>query len=248
MNSLKTIIILLFFMLLTACATTLTDVYRSPNFTYQSIINDNIGVGGVTSTVRPLSRGQKNAYGNLLWNSIIGHYPGMRVMPPGDMVRALGPRRYQRMMHYYRQYSVMPDDIFPVLKQHILRLNYLVFARITQNSISHNRYQSHNDFQNDDNVEFRTARTLRVGLKIYNISTRQLAWSGSIKTSSGNHNSYSALHVGDDKTENVALTALNLLGQLMLDQDHSYPPPPPTADLLRDVFKRFAKALPKPQK
>ncbi|MBN1684565.1 MAG: hypothetical protein JW855_03925, partial [Gammaproteobacteria bacterium] len=216
LKNLKINLISTFCLLVAACAPPVTGFYHDPSFSYGAIYRENIGVGGVASSVHPLNNAQRNLYSNLLRNKLMARYPSLDVMPMGDTVRALGNSTYRIMMRDYRQTGVVDTRYLNLLKQQVHRLRYVVFARITEQNITHDLSTSkdnndyydhhhHHDYDHHDDYDhhrhggghvvtetttLNTHLTARAEIVVYDLQTGRYVWTGNTEVTKTN--SYSS--------------------------------------------------------
>ena len=230
-------------------------LYVDPSFTYQSVLENNIGVAGVVSATRKIKPSQQTALSNLLQNAIIKHFPGLPVMPSGDVVRALGSNRYRVMMEYYRLHGVVPDQYLSVLYTHIIYMRYVTFARIEQDHISHHREQ-YEDTSTAGNgstssIDFTTTLSLRVHVDVYDVITHRIVWRGSLSDSTSQSNRYEVPSMVTSSHESlkraVAQSIIGMAGSAIVDSHHAYPTAPSFYNFVQRIFNSMVGNFPKHQ-
>lgn len=248
-----TFVVALFCVMFFAGCVSVQGLYVDPSFTYQSVIANNIGVGGVVSTSKNISSSQQAALSNFLQNALVRHFPGLPVMPSGDVVRALGASQYQAMISYYRSHGVVPDKYLDALYKHIIYMRYIAFARIEQDNISHDRHQSQ-DVSTPRTTGVSTisyTTTLSVGLHIdvYDVKARRIVWRGSVTENRTRSNNYDVPGVSTDAHESaakaIAQGVLSVAGTALVDSQHSYPSAPSFNNLVQQIFYDMVSKFPK---
>lgn len=247
------------FCLLTGCAT-VEGLYQDPSFTYGAVRAGNIGVGGVASTSRALSSGEQSAYGNLVRNSLVQHFPGMNIMPQGDAVSALGAPRYQTMMRYYADNGVIQDQYLTAFKDHITNMRYLVFARIVsyQTSRRHDEvkdfdYPSHHHAGNfnhhtSESLNYYSTLEMRVEMSVYDLKQQRVVWSGNLDDSQENKNSYTLPeiyhHRHESRDRDLFTNLANVLLQNEMRGTYKYPSTPSSNSLLQNILRGLIAKFP----
>lgn len=243
----------IFFVLLcfVGCAS-VEGLYVDPSFNFGSLARGNIGVGGVVSVVNRTSRSQLTALGSLISGRLLDQYPGLTVMPVGDTVRALGASRYWQMMGYYQENGVVPDQYLSALRRHVSHIRYLVFARIVDNRIGHQRTQDVDDpaINTGTTIHYSTVRTLRIHMDVYDLDQHRVVWGGSYGSSRSTANSYTipGLPVGRHHRARREMESnlLAMAGTALVDANHQYPSPPSLTSFASDVFRMLIKKFPMP--
>ncbi len=234
---------------LAACSTKVPveGLYQSNNFTYPSIHHEHIGVGGVTSSVTNTSPATANTYAASIRNSVIHKYPGLDIMPAGQMASALGRTHYNQMMQAYTSNGVIDEKYLSEMKQHIRGMRYVIFGRIVQDSVGNHR----NTYS--DRIDFSTNRTMRVEYKIYDLNDKQIAWSGTVRQSAHADNSYPLPKMPNnnddpnkphDSRDDLVRQSLNLAATAFIQGNHDYPVAPSAYGVFRKTSNGFASRLP----
>ncbi len=245
-------VILLFASIFAGCVS-VQGLYVDPSFTYQSVLANNVGVGGVVSATRIIPSSQQTALSNLIQNALIKHFPGLPVMPAGDAVRAIGVVRYKAMIEYYRRHGVVPNQYLDALYKHIIYMRYIVFARVEQDSISHSREQDDNPNTVNNNavstINFLTTLTLRVHMDVYDVKARRIVWRGSVRDSTSRSNRYEVPSMITGRHEGfkraVAQSVLGMAGTALVDSHHSYPTAPSFYNFMQRIFNDMVGKFPK---
>ncbi|MBU0455910.1 MAG: hypothetical protein ABIH77_02405 [Pseudomonadota bacterium] len=238
---------------LSACVS-VEGLYVDPSFTYASIMENNIGVGGVVSVPRDLTAARQSAYANQVRAAIMQKYPGINVMPSGDLTRALSAPDYRRMMRYYRDYGVVQDEYLKTAHRHIKRMRYVAFARIVEDQISHNRTQEDPGPHTRGSVTMTTTLTMKVNMVVYDLNNDRMVWSGAVTESNENNNHYdmNAVYVGrhhrHDVDKQIVASLANTALQEMQERQYHYPSAPAANDLLNGIFSGLLTKFPVPPK
>lgn len=236
------LIIISIFCLIAGCVS-VQGLYHAPSFTYQSIYNDNIGVGGVALVTRPLSTAAKTAYADYLQSALISKYPGLNIMPAGDAITALSPRVYRHMMRAFRISGTIRPEYLQLLQKHIHHMRYLVFARILSAHVDHDTdIEPDPVYKHQENTTYSTKLTLLVKLIVYDLTTKRIVWSGTITDSNSNTNNYASRAAR--RWKNWKRAATDIVFDAITYTHKTYPPPPATAPILRDIFRYFMPKFP----
>ena len=232
-----------FMLLLLQGCVSVSGLYHNHSFTYQSMVSDRIGVGGVVSAETPLRYEQQTAYASYLRASMINRYPGLNVMPSGDAARAIGIPAYRQMIRTYEQFGAIPSDNLKAMHKHVTGMRYLTFARIEQNIASHDSGGGHgyiSSSSNDDVTDYNSTRNMTVKLEVYDLTTGRVVWSGSITESQSKKKRTTQPHT----TKVFAALAQAAVGSLTAQ--YQYPPFPSTDSVLRTIFKDFMSKFVQP--
>ncbi len=245
--------VVLFFMLTAAGCVSVQGLYVDPSFTYQSVLANNIGVAGVVSATRRIRPSRQTALSNLMQNALIKHFPGLPIMPAGDVVRALGVTQYKAMMEYYRLHGVVPGQYLSALYKHVIYMRYVAFVRVEQDSISHDRQQYEDNTTprraSTSTIAFTTKLTVRVQIDVYDVITHRIVWRGSLNESTSRSNRYEVPSMVTGRREGlnraIAQSVIGMAGTAIVDSNHSYPTAPSFYNFMQRIFNSMIGRFPK---
>jgi hypothetical protein len=241
--------------LLSACTPKMNGLYQDPSFTYESMSQQGIAIGGVSTPEDKANNttvvSLRAELSELFREAIINQRPGIILMPAGDIAQALGPK-YEPMMAYYSYRDVAADEYLKLIQSNTQHIRYVVFANIPTNSVG----QSRSD--DDSGVYYQSYRNMTVSVKIYDLATSQIVWSGSLSESASTQNTYRTSPIVNSTNTNdgsqPSMTAI-LISEAMagvektqIDKHATYPNPPGTQPLATQIFNDIARNLPKPSK
>lgn len=240
-------------LLLSGCTPSVQGLYVAPSFTYHSIHQDNIGVAGVVPTYGDISIPRSINYSNIVQTQMNTRYPGLGVMPAGEVARALGSAGYKKMLTYYSAYGVVKGSTLKELHEHIRRMRYLTFARITQNHVSRSNntvddnYNQSGKPTSQDTI-YTTKRSVTVSIKIYDTQLERAVWMGTVSGSKQNKNDYPRPLITTNSS-NIGSQLLAGLGDGLLSsvtrKEYHYPSAPGAAAVFSDALAGMTAHLPK---
>jgi len=244
-------------LLLTACAAQVEGLRKDDSFTYLAAKEGGLAIGGVTSTLEPLPATERSRYAGVLLRATREERETFRVHPAGEVVAALGERRVDAMLDFYRRHGVLAAEDLARLTPQRLGARYLVLARIERDDVRQEKNESSMDVvEYDDKGNARptkrvevtvihdTIRTVSASFQIYDLASDRSVWSGVITQHATRSNQTSQQFGKDERWSQELL--VELVRQLLLDGKGEDPYPKPAAfiDVLGQVFTGFAENLP----
>ncbi|MEW5735161.1 MAG: hypothetical protein AB1921_09920 [Thermodesulfobacteriota bacterium] len=237
-----------------SCTPKVQGLVQDPDFTAGAIMDNGLAVGAVTGPTGPLPQGDASLYGRVLIDRITKERKLFRVKPLEQVMTAMGPEAYGKMVAQYAQNGIVSQEFLQDLKS-VQGARYLIFARIDADTVDHSNSTSSNEVvvkrdQNGNPVKtqtevtnrYTTTRSASVGFDIYDTSTGRSVWSGSLQDTASTGTDYK--DISDPGKNGWDTLAKDVVRNVVLGP-REYPSPPPLQQVLEGIFKGFAKGLPK---
>ena len=243
--SLSTVLILLVSALFTGCATKALGVKADSSFTFSAITDGKMAVGGVVS-LSTSNDGDETSFANLLRTQLLEYREKYTVNPAGAVANKVGNDEYKKILDNYRNNGVLSDAEIKTIGSKLQGTRYVIFARIESDDTTRNRSENLTKDKNGKvvsrKINAETKRDVMASFNVYDLNKGVPAWSGTMKTSDKKSKSYDVS--GVDTIIDIVNVVKN--GQAKSASDkYPFPEPAPINDLLADIFKGFAKELPK---
>jgi hypothetical protein len=234
------------FSLSTGCATPVAGLKADPSFTYDSVLNDKIAIGGV-GAYAGLDEQATAQYSSLLKTMIQEERGEYEIAPPGTLKSQLGDDVYASMMKTFSATGSLDQAGLDALTNY-RAARYVAFCIIESDDVATDRqlaYQKDKQGRNIPSSEkiVKTAiRTVSANLAIYDARSQKRVWSGSVSKAITSNQEYSPERT--NVLVDIVKAAQNAEEQT---DDEKYPPPaaPSTDQVLAQVFKGFAENMPK---
>lgn len=241
---LKTLYIIIPFVLsliLTGCSIIKQqNYYHAPTFTAKTIKNSKIGIVGVTSKALKITPNQNSNYTILLAKTFVNLNPTINIIPE------------QQPLTQLAQTGKLDLNNLNALSKTLPNCNYIAFARINSNNISHNHTRTTTTPKSNPttqiiNIHYYSTRTISVTTNIYNLKTKKLAWRNTISLQLTNINAaqYSQSNIKTKTQVNNYYLGHMLSNTLsgMMTKSTGYPLPPSTPDVLNKIFTKQKNIL-----
>lgn len=243
--SLSTMLILFASSLTIGCATKALGVKADSSFTFSAITDGKMAVGGVVS-LSASSEGDETSFANLLRTQLLEQREQYTVNPAGAVANKVGNDEYKKMLDNYRNNGALSDAEIKTLGSKLQGTRYVIFSRIESDDTTRNRSENVTKDKNGKTtgrkIKSETKRDVMASFNVYDLSKGTSAWSGTMKTSDKKNKTYDVSSLDTI----VDLVSVVKNGQAKSSDDkYPFPEPPALNDLLSDIFKGFAKELPK---
>lgn len=234
--------------LLGACATKVIGLQVDDDFTSSNLQNGRLGVAAVTSAVEDVNDRGATSMGNFLRTQILEERGDLNVMAPGMIRSRIGEENYTKLLNEFNSSGTLTPEIFQLLKPVADGARYIALARIENDNVT-NRRSEHPVRDSDGNedpdrstVQAHTHREIWATFQIADLHKGAIAWSGSLKRGRTAQQSYRKRNESDLVTLVRVVKGSDKGGQ---DDLYPYPDAPASNDILTDLYKVFAKNLPK---
>ena len=239
-------LLLLCLFLLVSCATKVKGLTKSESFTYNSMMNDKMAVGGIVHTTDTWKHKSKVSYGNKLRAEIVEEVEGVKVSSAGATAKKLGRKAYTKVLNEIEEDGVLSQATIGLMKKKMKGRRYVIFGRIENDDISKNRRQyeetnSSGEKTGRENVDATTTRKMDVSFTVVDLMKGETAWNGMITKSSQKKSTFAV------KKE---LGLVSLVKAIKGSEEQSaadkypYPKAPNASTILVQTFKGFAENLP----
>ncbi|MCZ6558242.1 MAG: hypothetical protein O7A69_10775 [SAR324 cluster bacterium] len=241
--------------LASSCATSVTGVRKSKDFTYNDIINGGMAIGGVFSIFEELSAKHKNRNATNLQLSIQEEREDYPLTPMPEVRNTLGREKYETLMEEYATDGIFGKPALAELKS-ALKERFLVVVRIENDDIGDTQYRR--EFPRKDargriistgGIKATIFREIKVTAHVYDLQKGKSVWNGLVSSRGVESKLYPDRKTNKDVAVLAALVNLAKGKDINPDQRtllEKYPPPrpPPLFRLLPHAFEAFADELP----
>lgn len=233
---------------LTGCKSTLfktkvQGLYTVPAFTYQSINESKIAIGGIV-----YSGNENNRFNTSILqiqdfeNQIRNERPNFTVVPAVSLKQSIPNDTYQQVMEEYKTSNTLRPASLQILAEHNYP-RYVVFTNILADRIANAR----SEFEAKEKVngvkikvkkvKSETDRNISAQTHIFDLQSATLVWSGSVNKSKSAYKYY---------VKNRSSQAIVQLAQALSGENNMYPfpEPAPLDDVMSYVFEGVAENLP----
>jgi hypothetical protein len=236
-----------FFLLTSACATKVDGLYVSDSFQASNLKNGALVTGGVVDIKAAPSREESNSYSALLLSEIKDERKYVSVKPVEVLIQAVGDGTYNQILSQYKASGLNADTLGQIAGK-LPGVRFLALAKIESNHTEKGESRQAASESKDDkgkvtktpaSVTKTHKRTVLASMHIYDLKSRDVAFSGQVSKSAEASRNYTINTVG-----NVLSVVNAIQGK---DDDATYPTPeaPNTRTVLANVFEGFAENFPK---
>lgn len=239
--------VITFCIFLTSCATKVTGLQQSDEFTFNNIKQGRLVIGGVASATEDLSSKTSLSYANLMRTHILEEKKGLTVVPAGSVLKKLGKKAYADLLEDYSLTGNIGEKSIALLLQKAKIGRFVAFAKIESNdeTTMHDENPAKdsqgNEIAGRTDVTATASRTINVAIQVVDLAKSNVAWSGSISKSMQKSKNYTK------KDESGLITLVKAVKGTKDDgADKMFPAPkaPSTKEVLAQVFEGFASNLP----
>jgi len=251
------IVVLLSMFLLVACKTPVVGMQQHGSFTYEAVMQDQLVIGGVVSTMDELSGIERIRYGDMLARELVDEHNKIQIIPAGLVLKTMGAAWYQHWLDGYMLTGVVDSSDAVMIHRALPHARYLMLSRIEHHEINQSHSESETDVADSEedrkkgeyefvrvNVSLNTSRQMGATLMIYDLHQGLLAWSGYIRNRDINSNSASRTFDKHNRWREELTAAF--VDALIEENRNSYPSPPSQEQVLRGIFAGFAEHMPEP--
>ncbi len=235
------------FLLTTACATKVDGLYVSDSFQPSNLKKDALVTGGVVDIKAAANREESNLYSALMLNEIKDEREFVSVKPVETLIQALGDATYNEVLAQYRTSGLNADTLGKIASK-VPSVRFVALAKIEGNTTEKGESRQAASETKDDkgkvtktpeSVTKKHKRTILASMHVYDLSKRDVAFSGQVSKSLETTRNYTVNSIG-----NVLSVVNAIQGK---DDESTYPTPeaPSTRDVLSEVFEGFAENFPK---
>jgi len=255
----KWIVMLVSMLVLAGCKTPVVGMQQHVSFTYDNVMQGQLVVGGVVSTVGELTDIERIRYSDILFREFIDEHKGIQLIRAGSLVKAMGAARYQQWLDNYMLTGVLDKRDTALIRQSFPHARYLILSRIELHDVTQSHSETETDVADSEedrkkgefefvrvDVSLNTSRQMGASLAVYDLQQGLLAWSGYISDTDTNANSSSRTFDKHNRWREELADAF--IHALIDDDANSYPAAPPSESLLAGIYAGFAENMPEPAK
>jgi len=235
------------FLFTTACATKVDGLYVSDSFQPATLKSEALVTGGVVDVKAAQTREDSNLYSALLLNEIKDERKYVSVKPVETLIQALGDAGYNEVLTKYTKSGLDAATLGQIAGK-VPGVRFVAMTKIESNTTQKNESRQAASETKDDkgkvtktpeSVTKTHKRTVLASMHIYDLTKRDVAFSGQVSKTLEASRNYTIDTVG-----NVLSVVNAIKGK---DDDATYPTPeaPGTRDVLAEVFEGFAENFPK---
>jgi hypothetical protein len=234
---------------LTGCATKVAGLKQSPTFTFPSIAQGKMAVGGVAASSTLLDEGKRTSYANLLRTELLEERKEYNIAPVGSVVNRLGRQQYQTMMSELANTGSISDQSLSALRTKLADTRYVTFALIEHDEVTTDRRENSSTDKDgrvvpgSEKIVASAQRNVTASLHVYDLKSGDVAFTGAVTKSLGDSRQY------EKERESGLVSVIKAIkgdGNDPIDAKYPYPTAPDTMKVLSKVFTGFGENLPKP--
>lgn len=224
--------------------TNVQGLYATPSFNYQSILSDKIAVAGVTfSRSDSTKRLNQPMYLSRFENELRDERPTYPVVSSTPLLQSLSSEKFEQVLTEFKTTNAVQADTLALLAQHNYP-RYVVFTNVIADNVKKERHHYEAKEKRDgkkimvNKVRSEVTREMSALTHIYDLNSKTLAWSGTVRKVDIDTNRY-------DKAPE-SHKALVILAQALSSEEKLYPYPavPDVDGLLTKIFDGVAENLP----
>ena len=255
----KLIVILVSMFVLVACKTPVVGMQQHASFTYETVMQGQVVIGGVVSNVDELTDLDRLRYSDIQSRAFIDEHQGIKIVRVGQLLQAMGAEPYHKWLDRFMVTGVITNSDADIVHQLFPHARYLILSRIESHNISEKHSETETDVADSEedrekgefefvrvDVSLTTSRQMGVTMMVYDMDQQLLVWSGYISKTESDSNS-SSRTFDKHKRWSEELVAAFIDGLIQPDSN-SYPAAPPEAEVLEAIFEGFAENMPEPTK
>ena len=233
--------------LLTGCATKMVGLRHDPSFKYETAISGKMAVGGIATLSDELKLRDTDRAANVLRAQIIEARETYNVAPMGVVMNALGKKQHQKLVSAFNETGTLSPVWLNTLKKKLPNQRYVVLSRVEGNDINKDRSESYdqdskgNAIYSRSTIRSTVTRRVTTSFNIFDLQLQKSVWSGMLSKSARASNSFRKV---DDKSIVGIIRAVKAQ-DIPDEQRFPYPEPPQLVSVLGDIYRGFAKNLPK---
>ena len=239
---------------LAGCSTRISGLKADPSFTYSAAVAGRIAIGGVVSSVSPLSPGDTVTHSSQLQTQLNEKRPGFVLIPYGVVADQLGQEDHTRLLNELLTMGMPSNSSMGMLKQKAGGYRYIAFSRIDSDSIQRTLPEGRDANNKPDNtVRPTTSRRVTGSLQVIDIADGNIVWSATAKTELGN-TSFPQTLIQAPPADTSSSSFRGALRETAREyvtgprteakREYRYPSEPPLTRLLEDLFKGFSTNMP----
>jgi len=255
----RLMVVLLSMFLLVACKTPVVGMQQHPSFTYETVMQNQIAIGGVVSTVDQLTDVERIRFSDILFRELVDEREGIQIIRAGLVVKAMGLEQHQQWLDDYMLTGTIAYSDTSFLREKFPHARYLVLSRIELHDVSSSHSETETDVADSKedrekgeyefvrvDVSLKTKRQMGVSLAVYDLQQKLMVWSGYISNTDTNSNDASRTFDKHNRWREELADAF--IDALIDEKRNNYPAPPPLEHVLAGVFSGFAENMPEPGK
>ena len=241
-------------MIATGCATKIVGLQKDKSFTYESIKQTPLVIGGVVDGANEKSAVSNINSMNELRGQIDEETKNIKVSRSGLVRATIGSRTYKQMLQEYRDDSSLSQNSIEMLSKKLKGKRYVIFSRIQKDEPYQNRSESQDTDSKGNqlsskSINMTSGRTVGASLDVIDLHLKKVVWSGLISKEKQNSQRYKWNEPKQDTTGfggliNLVKTIKGTEGKVATQPDYKFPSHPSTQSVLVSIFRGFAENLP----
>ncbi|MFW7379559.1 MAG: hypothetical protein ACOH5I_12170 [Oligoflexus sp.] len=230
-----------------ACTTKIDGLYVSEAFNAPNIKSGSILTGGVVNQDGRHNRSESNTYATIMLSKIKDEREYARLQPVESLINALGEKTYDAMLRKYAS-SGLDEQALSAIADKLSNIQFLALAKIEADQTEASSHETSAGEVKDEKgnvtktppkVTKKHRRTTLVSMHIYDLKSKNLAFSGQLSKHRENERTYEV------NTLTNVLSVVNAVQGKDTEQVYPTPNAPETRLVLADIFEGFAENFPK---
>jgi hypothetical protein len=249
--------------LLSACAPPVTGLVQHKNFNYHNLSQAKIAILGVDSALSPLTAAERSRYSDMLLRQFREERGMYSYVPAGDVANKVGQDVYQSILDNYGVNGSLSESQLKSFVAALPYARYGILARLENTDVRQERSEDTKDLvptvqykdkkadedppeatQVEVTLQFRTVRDLSVSMLIYDLSTQEAVWSGTLNQNYQRNNTQSRVYDKDNRWQQELLDLALREIIAKRSEEELYPEAPSLTSSLEQTFAGFALNMP----
>jgi hypothetical protein len=244
----RTCFLLFLLHLLPACTTKVDGLMVSDAMTYDALAEREIVAGGVVNASGDIDMGESNSWAQQMKSRIKDQRKGIGVLDVSAVTAKMGAEKYKAMLVAYQKNASLSPEQMEAVKKAVGGPKFFALARINRNTLHKSSHEtSGSEYKdNDGKKKYRPGEVVRshrremsVTMHVYDLSRKELAFTGSVTKSEENTSRY------EKNLVSGVVSIINASRGESQDSTYPWPTPPAESNVLDPIFKGFAQNFPK---
>lgn len=227
---LKLIAFVQMIIILSSCTTPMTSIKQNDSFTINSIKQEHIVFGGITSAAEEWDNEKFRQYTSIARDSLSTIYSGINFDSNENILTSIGHDELINFINLILDNSVETKEALVTLSNIEKNSRYIIFSKILTDTITKNNYSTNTE------KSYIVERKISVLTSIYDLKKLSRVWSGKITTTMSNSNTNPQKHDG-----NILSDLLTTLVEDVIYRD--YPKPPAIEALIEKSFSGIGENI-----
>ncbi len=228
------------FLLCTCGGPKVKNLYCDEAFGPETVRSGNLYAGGVAYTVGEIDKRQENyrLLANQLWTEMSENIEDCYIPPNNRLENVIGKEAFTAVVECYENKGLLDSSISHMLKDSFGdKQAYVVLGRIENDEHWTEKKKIKDTTDTHIATHFLACRKLRIRMEVFDVIGQSIAWSGYFNHTDCTRNEY--------KEHETTLLDVIFGSSDEEEEERVFPEIPGLVWVADDIFKSFAKSLPK---